>query len=239
MDEEISPNSMELQTIDYVTSAAKAALSTVPFAGSLLAEVAGVIIPNQRIERIVKFARILDSKISRIDQDLIRMQLTNENFTDLLEEGLRQAARSLTDERREYIASIIANSISSDLIDFSESKFVLHILGELNDIEIIWLRFYLVPYIQGDEEFRSKHREIIETPDAHFRASQKVIDKATLKDGYREHLVQRGLLRHKYDLDNNTGLPEFDSFTGGLKVRGYELTPLGKLLLREMEFDGP
>lgn len=233
MDEEISPNSMELQTIDYVTSAAKAALSTVPFAGSLLAEVAGMVIPNQRIERIVKFAKILDSKISSIDQDIIRMQFTNENFTDLLEEGLRQAARSLTDERREYIASVIANSISSDQIDFLESKFILHILGELNDIEIIWLRFYLTPYIQGDEGFRSKHKGIIETPPAHIGASQKVIDKDTLKDGYREHLVQRGLLKHKYDMDHGSGLPEFDRYTGGPKVRGYELTPLGRLLLRE------
>lgn len=89
MDEEISPNSMELQTIDYVTSAAKAALSTVPFAGSLLAEVAGMVIPNQRIERIVKFAKILDSKISSIDQDIIRMQFTNENFTALLKPSCR------------------------------------------------------------------------------------------------------------------------------------------------------
>jgi hypothetical protein len=32
---------------DYVTSAAKAVLGVVPFAGSLLAEVAGTIIPNQ------------------------------------------------------------------------------------------------------------------------------------------------------------------------------------------------
>ena len=40
---------------DYVVTAAKAALGAVPLAGSLLAELAGSIIPNQRIERIVAF----------------------------------------------------------------------------------------------------------------------------------------------------------------------------------------
>jgi hypothetical protein len=197
-----------------------------------LAEVAGTVIPNQRIERIVKFAKILDSKISNIDQDIIRMQFTNENFTDLLEEGLRQAARSLTNERREYIASVVANSISSERIDFTESKFVLRILGELNDIEIIWLRFYLVPYYD-DEEFRSKHREIIETPVVYENSSQEVKDKVALEDGYKVHLVQKGLLRHRYDFDHDLGLPKFDCSTGGPKARGYELTPLGRLLLRE------
>ena len=96
----------------------RASLGTVPFAGSLLVEAAGVIIPNQRIDRIAKFAKTLESKLSNLEQDFVRSQLTNENFTDLLEEGLRQAARSLSDERREYIASLIENSLSSEDIEY-------------------------------------------------------------------------------------------------------------------------
>ncbi len=42
---------LELQKMDYVASAAKAALGVVPFAGSLLVELAGTVIPNQRINR--------------------------------------------------------------------------------------------------------------------------------------------------------------------------------------------
>ena len=94
---------LQSNTSDYVTSAAKAALGTVPFIGSFLAELAGTVIPNQRIDRIVKFAQTLERRLSNLEEEFIRAQLSDEQFTDLLEEGLRQSARSLTDERRDCI----------------------------------------------------------------------------------------------------------------------------------------
>ena len=57
-------DNLELQKLDYVASAAKAALSAVPFAGSLFAELAGTVIPNQRIDRIIKFAKRQRGQIS-------------------------------------------------------------------------------------------------------------------------------------------------------------------------------
>ena len=46
---------LDMQKIDYVVSASKAALGAVPFAGSLLAELAGAVIANQRVDRLVSF----------------------------------------------------------------------------------------------------------------------------------------------------------------------------------------
>ena len=155
---------------DYVATAAKAALGAVPFVGSLLAEVAGNVIPNQRVDRIVKFAEALQNRIAALEEEFVKSQITNENFTDLIEEGIRQAARSLSDERREYISSIIANSLTSKDIEFVESKHLMRILGEINDIEIVWLRFFLVPTMGGDEEFRTRHKSII-TPVLDFMGS--------------------------------------------------------------------
>lgn len=231
-DKKVSLNS---QSSDYVTSAAKALLGTVPFVGSLLVEVAGTIIPNQRIDRIVKFAQILEEKLSKTNQNILRLQLTNENFTDLLEEGLRQSARSLSDDRRRYLASVIANSISSKDIEFIESKHLLRILGEINDIEVIWLRACLIPTYGGDEEFRERHKNILKSIGATLGASQNILDKSTLQKSYEEHLTQLGLLKHRYQINNRTNQPEFDTFTGGLKVSGYEITLLGKLLLRQID----
>lgn len=94
---------LDMQKVDYVASAAKAALGAVPFAGSLLIELAGTVIPKQRIDRIVNFAKALETRISKIEQEFVRAQLKDESFTDLMEEGLREAARSSTDARREYI----------------------------------------------------------------------------------------------------------------------------------------
>jgi len=221
-------------TVDYVASAVKAALGTIPFAGSLFAELAGVVIPNQRIDRITKFAGELEARLGSLEQNFVGTQLKDEGFSDLLEEGLRQAARSLSDERRQYIATLITNSLSSDDIEYQESKHLLRILGELNDVEIIWLRFYREPIMGGDQEFRTRHKDVIKPVSATLGASQDILDKAALGKSYKDHLVQLGLLEPEYRLDMKTKQPEFDNFTGAQKIRNYRLTSIGRLLLREI-----
>jgi hypothetical protein len=206
--------SLEMQKIDYIASVLKAALGAVPYAGSLLVELIGTIIPNQRIDRLTKFAKSLETKISQIEKDFAHSQLKDDNFSDLLEEGFRQAARALSAERREYIASVIANSLSSEDIEYHESKHLLKLLEELNDIEIIWLRFYVPPTKGSDNEFRDKHKEILKPVTKVLSAPQSVRDKGTLQDSYKEHLVRLGLLEKAN--------------------KNYNLAPLGGLLLREI-----
>ncbi len=228
------PKELGNQPIDYITSAVKGTLGVVPFAGSLLAELAGTIIPNQRLDRIARFVEVLETKLSALDQGFVQSQLTNESFSDLLEEAARQAARSLSNERRQYIASLIANSLSQRDIEYVESKHLLGILGELNDIEIVWLRYYLEPWIQGDEEFRTKHTNVITPIVAAMGDTQSVIDKQALQRSYWEHLAQLGLLNPKYQIDRSTHMPEFRRDTGAPEIHGYETTSLGRLLLRQI-----
>jgi oligoendopeptidase F len=209
--------SLAVQTTDYVVSAAKAALGAVPFAGSLLSELAGTIVPNQRIDRIVKIAKVFDQRLAKLEQQFVLSELRNEEFSDLLEEGLRQAAHSLSEERREYISSLISSSLSSEDIAYQESKHLLRILDEINDVEIIWLRFFLHPIMGGDEEFRSKHKEVLKPISRVMGASQTVLDKGTLQESYKEHLIQLNLLERK--------------------DKSFRLTSLGRLLLREIGFE--
>jgi hypothetical protein len=221
-------NDLAVGSADYVASAAKAALGAVPFAGSLLVEIAGAVIPNQRIDRIVRFAKALDRRLADLEQDFVRSQIRDEHFTDLVEEGLRQAARSLNEERREQIASLIANSLKSPEIEFNESKHLLRILGELNDIEIVWLRFYLDPVLNGDHEYREKHKEVLAPIAAYIGGPAELVDKSALQRSYKNHLAELGLLDRRYEIKSST-------FGSTLDVKGYELTSLGRLLLRELD----
>jgi hypothetical protein len=214
---------------DYVASAAKSALGIVPFAGNLLSEIAGNVIPNQRIDRIVKFAEALQDRLSVLEESVVKESLSNENFTDLVEESLRQAAKSLSDERRNYISSLVVNSISSEDIEFFESKHLLRILGELNDIEVVWLRFFLNPVMSGDSVFRKKHSHILNPIGAHFGSGQSEIDKSTLQNSYKEHLASIGLLEKEIDMDTSSRGVK-------LKTKGYKITSFGRLLLRELGF---
>jgi hypothetical protein len=231
--------SLEPSMRDHLTAMAKSALGAVPFAGSLLAEIAGSIIPNQRIDRIVRYTEILDRKMEQFDRELIRAQVTNENFTDLAEESMRQAARSLSEERRDYISSIVANGLRAEDIDLIESRHLLRVLGELNDLEVLWLRYHLNPSMGGDEEFREKHSNVLEPALATLGSSQREVDREALQKSYVDHLVRLGLLAPVYKLSHPDKRPEFDSWTGAQKIRRHEVTPLGTLLLRQIDLKLP
>lgn len=238
MDEKTKPE-LEIQTVDIAASAMKSALGILPIIGPLLNELVGYTIPNQRFDRLIKYSTQLEGKIENIDNSLLKLALQDENFTDLLEESLRQAARSLTDERRDYIASIIANSLKPEKIDYIESKHILKILAEINDIEVIILRSHLCPLFSGDSEFRQKHEKIIKIQHATAKATQSELDKSALQNSYRKHLVQLGLLKPKYETKQYKDFiyfPIVDS-SGVQKIISYEITGLGLLVLRQIDLN--
>lgn len=224
---------LTMQTPDYVASAAKAALGAVPFAGSLLAEIAGSIIPNQRIDRIVAFAEVLESKLSEVDRRLMRAALANENFTDLMEEALRQVARSVSLERKAHIAALLVNGLNADKISYIESKHLLKILGEVNDVEIIRLGSHLYETFGSGKEYWAKHSKVLEPVAPTVGSSERELEKATLQHSYDGHLAQLGLLQPRHNVDSRTNQLVIDSFTGAFDVRGYGITSLGRLLLKQ------
>ena len=79
---------------NYAVSGVKAALGAIPFAGLIYCpEIAGNVIPQQRIDRIADFAERLERRISHLEAVTVTNEINDEEFTDLVEESLRQAAR--------------------------------------------------------------------------------------------------------------------------------------------------
>jgi hypothetical protein len=224
---------------DYVVSTAKAVLGMVPFAGSLLAELAGTIIPRQRLDRLSDFASRLETKVNDLDKAAVISKLADENFTDLLEETIRFAVTAVTEDRREYLATLLAAGIAEDRVSYIETKHLLRILGQINDIEVVWLRYYSFPLVQGDEVFRNRHAKTIETVIVTLGSDGIAIDKQALQRNYVQHLVSLGLLERPMIVDLATGLPQFDISTGAWKTRSHQVTPLGRLLLRHIGLNIP
>jgi hypothetical protein len=227
------PQQIQANAVDYVTAGAKAILSAIPFAGSLLAEIAGSIIPKQRVDRIADFASKLEQRIDHLEKEGVTSALNDEEFTDLAEEALRQASRSTTSERRVYLASLLGNSLSSDAISYAETKHLMRLLGELTDVEVVWLRSYAVPTLGGDEEFRTLHAHILNPKFAHFGSPLEDIEAQALQKSYRDHLIRLGLVIALISKDRN-GTPEFDRFTGDFKVSYHQTSTLGNLLIRQI-----
>lgn len=215
------PRTIILSTrpVDHVTSALKGAVGAVPIVGSMLAEVVGTLIPNQRIDRIADFAQKLHDKIENLEDELLHTRLTNDNFTDLLEESLQQVARATSDTRREYIANLVANGLNNDDLDSIQDKHLLRILGELNDIEVIWLIAYAQEFfVEQQSEFQKRHGNVLRPIGAHMGSDQKEIDEEALQKSYKLHLEREGLLQ--------------------MNKRGtYEISSLGRLLVRRIGMD--
>jgi len=229
MTDSISPTAA-----DYAVSLAKSVLGVVPIAGPFLAELAGTVIPRQRADRLADFARGLSHKLGALDQDLLREKLTNENFTDLLEDGAREAVRAVSAERRAYVAQLVASGLTEEKVTYVESKHLLRIMAQLNDIEIIWLRFYDYNLMNGDEAFRTKHGAILQPIAATLGSGPDVIDQEALQKNYVEHLVSLGLIIRPIKMDSKTRQPIFDSHLGEWQYQSRRTSTLGKLLLRQI-----
>lgn len=226
--------SLDINSTDLLTSFSKSALSIVPIAGPFLSEIVGTIIPNQRIDRLIEYIKELDKRISKIQIEQAEEFIKNEEFIDLIEESFIQASRAITSERRQYIASIIENGIKDEAINFLQSKYLLKLLSELNDVEIIWLLSYAYPVKESDIEFREKHKNVLTPISSYIGVDKETQNSASIQNSYKEHLERLQLIESKILYDRKTGFPEFDKSAGKLKTSSRRLTYLGKFLLEQI-----
>jgi hypothetical protein len=230
---------MSTKGTDIATILGKGLVGAIPFVGPLAAEIVGAIIPNQRIDRLESLLQLLESKISEDEQEKIKERITSKESVDLIEDGFVQASRALSEERTDYIASLLKNSLTNDELEHIENKRLLSILGEMNDLEVLILKSHAM-YRGMDEhnEFWEKHEDALTTPITHMGSSQEEVDKHTLFKTHRMHLANIGLLRQKFKKPKRGEFPEFDEKTGMIQAQGYEITPLGRLLLRSIDQGG-
>lgn len=228
---ENTPDQIKNQAIDYVASGAKALLGSVPFAGSLLVEIAGVIIPRQRLDRIAEFAGELESRIKHLEESRVCESLADETFTELVEEALKQASRSTSKDRRQYLASLVADSLTKEEATHNDRRHLLRMLGEINDVEVIILRSFLPTSMAEREEFRKIHKELLTPARTNLGSPSEEIAKRAIQNSYIDHLTALGLLSRALKLDKNKQ-PFYDSSARDFAYLPTAITPLGRILLR-------
>ena len=208
--------SLSTQSVDHVISTIKSVLGTVPIVGPFLTEVVGTLVPNQRLDRIAEFAQMLHDRIETLEQEILKDLAKDEEFTDLLEESLQQVARTTSEDRRKYIANLVASGINDKKMQYVQDKHLLRILGEINDIEVIWLIAYAVDFSKSNKsEFQKKHKNVLDPIASHKGSSQREHDKRALQDSYKQHLERLNLLK----INNR---------------ESYNISSLGRLLVRRI-----
>ena len=83
-------------------------------------------------------------------------------------------------------------------------------------------------------EYWEQHQEVLEPIAPAFGAQQDELDRGTMQDSYDEHLASLALLSPLHNVDSRTEQLVVDKHRGTLEVRGYEITNLARLLLRQL-----
>jgi hypothetical protein len=245
IDADKSEISLDDSKSDRAVVALKGALGAVPVVGSILSEVVGVVIPNQKADRIKLFVEVFAEKVKHIEKDVLDVKMKTENFTDLFEDALPQAARALTDERREYIANFLKNSLTSDEVDHTREKRLLSLLNELNDVEIIGLKIFALEAevklfgskkdIERLQAFEDKHEDVFVPSRVENREFREVNEEIEFTRSYMNNLESLGLIVETYS--ENSENPVFNTSTGKLFGLGKKITPIGRMLLRYIDDD--
>ena len=76
-----------------------------------------------------------------------------------MEDGFFQAVRALSEERIDYIASLIKNSLTDADLEEIAYKRLLSLLSELDDLDVLILKSYFGS-IKQQQEFKVKQSSI-------------------------------------------------------------------------------
>ena len=184
---------LDASKTDLAAALIRGILGAAPIVGPMVAEAITAAIPNQKSDRVVLFIKCLEDKLKYLEADLLSEKMKSEQFGDLLEDALLQAARALTPERREYIASLLAKSFTETDLDHIAQKKLLSLLNELNDAEILILKFHSLPDGAERESMIARYPFV----KASFEGrSHEELDgeKAILFSEYWGHLVMSNLV---------------------------------------------
>jgi len=209
----------------------KGTVGMIPIAGGYVSEIVGNVIPNQRIDRIARYVELLNLKFENLSKDMVEKLCSSELFIDLIEESFIKASRAITTERMNYIINIVEYGMSNKDADINNSKYLLGLLSDLNDSEVIWLRYYNERTIIAKQNFQSKHVNILGRIQPVIGDS---IDKkrlAAIQESYTEHLERLGLVERHIQMDLEMGVPKYNTFTNKPEVSYIEATLLGRMLL--------
>ena len=176
---------------EIISALARAAISTVPIVGPFAVEAFNLLIPNQRLNRVDKLLKILSSKICNMSEKEVEQRFHTPEFLDIFEDCISQTFRAVSDDRLEDLASLLEKSLTDEQIKYLQTKRLLSILSEVNDVEIIILQSYGYMNPTG---FRDQHNSIFQNAVIYDTASEEEQEENAMYINYENNLINLGLI---------------------------------------------
>lgn len=187
---------------DVVAMVARSGLGAVPLVGAALAEIVTVLIPNQRSARVEAYIKALAERLDGVVARADALDLADPWKIDLFEEGAFQSARAVSDQRRDYIVSVVARGLSGEQIAVADAKSILWILRELDERQLVILVGYL-PQNGWNSEYRKLHADVFETSmPLTMGTPQEEVSKRTYYNHAVDGLVTLKLLSEIFRVDD-------------------------------------
>ena len=114
-----------------------------------------------------------------------------------------------------------------------DRKYLLSILNEMNDIEVLLLCLHGRSSMKDSREFWEKHKDALEYEHASMASPMPVVDREAIRNGYEDHLLRLGVMEERFTQWNKIASTELDR-NGKPKGIRRELSHLGRVLLREI-----
>ena len=184
---------------DRIVALAKGLIGAVPIAGSLLAEVVGTVVPNERLDRIGDFLTALAERLATVESAVLEAQLRSDGAIDLVEEGVKQAAVAVSRPRRQSLAALIADGITDADLEHVYKKRLLQLFGELSDAELLILRGLQTQLSvsseepEYDAEFLRNHAQLLYGPRYDICAPIEQLD-VEFQDVVPSETTERGIV---------------------------------------------
>lgn len=196
--DEIRCNDLSYNNRDKFTMVLKGAFGAIPYAGPMMQELIGVIIPQQRLDRVVMFVEKLSETLeeNEIEIEKLKEKLSSPEYSSFVFRTCQNVADSISEEKINYIRNIFINGINNESEELSQYESLMSLLNKINDSEIVYLRTYYL--FHWDMEKAKKYQQdtglAFLTPVKSLGMSQEELDKETIKEIYLNNLVNLGLL---------------------------------------------
>jgi hypothetical protein len=210
--------------VNVLSIALRSTVVQIPFIGPVIYEILGETLPNYKLDRITHFLEELDARVRAIEDGTMLHRMWAPIFADLVEDGIRLAARSPSRIRQDHIATLIADGLSTDTQRAISRQYLLKLLEELNDAEVVLLIAASKRGSDFDDLWR-RHEATLAGPFVESGTADAPIDEAALHHSYYGHLERLQLLRPREDAANTRW---------GDQPVHRELTPLGVMLVRSI-----
>jgi len=216
-------NSLDLQanSTDYITSLVKSTFGVIPIVGPAAQELLGVIIPNQRMDRVVGFVKALGKELEELKEDVdsLNEKLSDDKYSSLFYKACVGSADAYSDERIGYIKNIFIYGLQQMDLQTYKAEGLLNLLNRVTDIEIVYLKFYylLKWNLERFREYQKVTGIDFLQPVIHSGMTREAIDNEVAKKIYLNNLLSYGLLEIEVD---KKGKEKFKcSSVGGLLIR--------------------